>query len=236
MLWHQVNRIQQSQYIDKLIIATSNKREDQAIADLAKSLHVSCYRGDLENVLGRFYQAALEYLPQSNSGGHTVVRLTADCPLTDPELIDKVISFHHSFDYDYTSNALRPTYPDGLDVEVMQFSCLREAWINAQSAHDREHVTPYIYRHKDQFTLGSYTCDIDHSDMRWTVDEEKDFQFVTQVYQSLYCHNPLFTSKDIFTLLEQQPELSKINQGISRNEGQAPPLCYENRTTGSRAR
>jgi spore coat polysaccharide biosynthesis protein SpsF len=148
-----------------------------------------------------------------------VVRLTADCPLTDPRLIDRTVALALSGTVDFVSTALHPTWPDGLDVEVMTFESLAAAWREALSPVDREHVTPFIVSDPERFRQGSVDSPVDLSAMRWTVDEPRDFEFVSRVYEALYPSNSAFTTDDILALLRQRPELLEINQGIERNEG-----------------
>lgn len=221
MLERQCQRILRSKRIDKLVIATSNNPEDKAIAELADKLGIACYSGSLDDVLARFYFAALQY-PSEH-----IVRLTGDCPLTDPEIIDDVIQYHLEQGADYTSNCEPPSFPDGLDVEVFTSKALEEAYLNADKPSEREHVTPYIRRQTGQYQLSSFIHPQDHSDYRWTVDEPTDFEFVSKVYEALYPDNKQFKTDDIFLLLREQPELQSINAGIQRNEGYLKSLINE---------
>ncbi|MCG3772909.1 MAG: hypothetical protein JW384_04133 [Nitrosomonadaceae bacterium] len=164
-------------------------------------------------MLDRFYRAAKACWPLR------IVRLTGDCPLTDPELVDRVIDFHAQGSYDFVSNAIEPTFPDGLDVAVFNYSLLERTWMEAKLPTDREHVTPYMHRFPDRFKIGVYKGSPDRSHLRWTVDEPDDFEFVSKVYGKLYLDNPNFCSDDIYRLLEREPELLLINGGIGRNEG-----------------
>lgn len=213
MLIRQVERIRRAKKIDCLIIATSNESSDDPIEKLCFDYNISCFRGSLDDVLDRFYHAA------KSAGADYVVRMTGDCPLTDPEIIESVIQFCLENQLDYVSNALEPTFPDGLDVEVFRFSCLEAAWKEARLTSEREHVTPFIYNHTDRFKVASYNSDVDLSHLRWTVDEPDDFKFVTEIYELLYRKNPSFSSKDILDILADRSELTKINSMHGRNEG-----------------
>ena len=213
MLAHQIERVQGAKRVDKIIIATSEDSSDNAIAQLGESLLVPCFRGNLADVLDRYYQASLAF------PSDVIVRLTGDCPLIDPGLIDHVIDTHLKGNNDYTSNCEPASFPDGLDVEVFNVSALKTAWENAVKPSEREHVTPFIRNHPELFSCGSVQHDTDLSNLRWTVDEKEDFMFVEKVYQALYKTNPAFTFKDILHYLEQHPEIAKINQGFIRNEG-----------------
>lgn len=213
MLMHQIERIAQSQRIDKLIVVTSSDPSDDVIAKLCADNNTAHFRGDLNNVLDRFYQAAQAYNPS------TIVRLTGDCPLTDYRVIDAVIDLHCTSNADYTSNVLPPTFPDGVDVEVFTYQCLQQAWRQALLPSHKEHVTPFINTQPHRFAIKNFTHAVDLSSLRWTVDEPADFAFVTEIYQHLYEQNPSFSMNDILRLLEQNPQLNTINDTFQRNEG-----------------
>ena len=209
----QIDRVNRSLKIDKLIVATSVGKDDEGIVDLCQSLNTECFRGELDDVLDRFYQASVKYEPEH------IVRLTGDCPLIDPDLIDKLIDFYLAGSYDYASNCHVPTYPNGLDAEIMSFSALKTSWLEATLPSHREHVTLFIRQQPDIFAVGSLEGKTDLSDHRWTVDEPEDFELVKIIYESLYPENNNFAFKDILDFVAQNPELSKINQGFKRNEG-----------------
>ncbi|MHB8840890.1 MAG: cytidylyltransferase domain-containing protein [Candidatus Aquicultor sp.] len=213
MLLRQIERIKHSRLIDRLVVATSTDLTDDPIEQLCLHNDIACFRGDLDDVLDRFYQAAKPFQPDH------MVRLTGDCPLADPQLIDKVIETHIKGVFDYTSDALEPTYPDGLDAEVFRFLCLEQAWREAELPSHREHVTAFIYQQPDRFRIGVVKNDIDLSQLRWTVDELVDFELVTRVYEALYPSNPTFSTKDILEFLELNPDLRTINTHYQRNEG-----------------
>jgi len=145
--------------------------------------------------------------------------LTGDCPLFDPVLIDRVISFHLQGKFDYTSNTVEPTYPDGLDVEIIRFSCLEQAWKETTLPSQREHVTLYVYQHPERFKIGSFKNDTDLSSLRWTVDEPLDFELVTRIYEALYPSNPAFSTDDILGFLDKNTGLKTLNTRYQRNEG-----------------
>jgi spore coat polysaccharide biosynthesis protein SpsF len=213
MLARQIERIARSNRITRLIVATSTDRSDDALDALCKCIGVDVFRGSLENVLDRFYQAA------SRVGPAYVVRLTGDCPLADPAVIDAVIAFCIDGGFDYATNALEATFPDGLDVEVMTIEALREAWEKATLPSEREHVTPYIHRNPARFKIGHYKQCVDHSDLRWTVDEKLDYELVCKIYDELYPTNAAFASGDILRFLDANPELKVYNKKFERNEG-----------------
>ncbi|MHB8770854.1 MAG: aminotransferase class III-fold pyridoxal phosphate-dependent enzyme [Syntrophales bacterium] len=213
MLQHQIERTLRSRKIDRLIVATSTDPSDDGLELLCKKMGLPCYRGDLDDVLDRYYQAAQSYDPRH------VVRLTGDCPLIDPFLIDKTIEFYLAGNYDYATNSLEPTFPDGLDVEIFSFPVLQEAWKTAQLPSEREHVTQFICNHSEMFRIGDLKGEPDLSHHRWTVDESQDLAFVTRIYEGLYPEKPDFATGDILLFLERHPEILALNQGIKRNEG-----------------
>ena len=221
MLERQIERVRRSRLIDRLIIATSDEKSDDPLADLCRQLKVDCFRGSLEDVLDRFYRAA-----EPHKAEH-IVRLTGDCPLADPQVIDDVITFYLDGGYDYASNALRPTMPDGLDIEIFRFSALEKAWREARLPSQREHVTPFIHSQPQIFKLGSYTTEPDRSHLRWTVDEPADLAFVAEIYKRLYPRRPDFSTADILDLLDREPDLQKINSGFERNEGMKKSLAED---------
>ena len=213
MLAHQINRTLKSQLIDKLVVATSNEESDNELLSLVTGLNVDVYRGSLNDVLDRFYQAAKIYTPSH------IVRLTGDCPLIDGKVIDKVIQKHLDTNSDYTSNVAPPSFPDGLDVEIMTFEALELAWNSANLKSDREHVTSFIRKPESKLTNTNVKNDIDLSHLRWTVDEPNDFEFVTKVYENLFMPDNSFCIKDVLSLLDSVPELMSINMNHTRNEG-----------------
>jgi len=211
MLRLQLDRIARARSLDALVVATSVDPSDDALEALCADAGVACSRGSLNDVLDRFYQVAITYRPRA------VVRLTGDCPLIDPNLIDRVVEFFGSGGFDIAGTA--ETYPDGLDTEVVRFDILEHAWRHATRPSDREHVTLMIHRQPEAFRVGRYPSPRDLSQMRWTVDEPEDFELVRRIYEALYPENPAFTTDDVLALLAAQPELLAINRGIMRNEG-----------------
>lgn len=178
MLAYEIGRILQSKKIDQLVVATSTNSEDDVIEQIALNCGVECFRGDLNNVLDRFYQCAKKF-----KASH-IVRLTGDCPIIDPQVIDEVISLHISSSADYTTNGIKRTFPDGLDTEVMSFETLQIAHLNANLQSELEHVTPYIYTHPQNFKIEHYCNDIDYSHIRWTLDYPEDYQLLREIIKS----------------------------------------------------
>lgn len=214
MLYRQILRASRAKHIDRIIIATSTDQTDDQIEKMCLEKKIDCFRGSLDDVLDRFYHAAEPHAPDH------VVRLTGDCPLIDPDIIDKIIELHVFEKNDYTSNTIIPTFPDGLDAEVIKWSALKKAWEYAVLPSEREHVTPFIHKQPNLFRLGNFCrTEGDLSFLRWTVDEPEDFFFVSKVYESLFPKNTNFTTNDILNLLDMHPELARINNTFERNEG-----------------
>lgn len=223
MLVHQIERVLQSQRIDQLIVATSADKSDDDLENMCRQINIPYFRGSLNDVLDRFYQAAKIWQPQH------VVRLTGDCPLIDPEIIDAMIDYYLAGGYDYASNAVQSTFPDGLDVEIFRFFNLETVWKEASLPSQREHVTPFIHQQPERFRIGQYRNTEDLSHLRWTVDEPEDFALVTRIYEALYPINPEFRMTDVLELLQQRPDLAAINQKFERNEGLKKSLNEDRR-------
>lgn len=213
MLFRQIERIRRAGRIDQLVVATSIDRSDNALVEACAARGIPCARGSLDDVLDRFVQCALTYRPE------TIVRLTGDCPLADPRLMDAMLQEFETGSYDYLANVSPPTFPDGLDVEVIRFSSLLEAHTEARLPSEREHVTPFLRSRPERFRLGNYTAEVDRSGLRWTVDEAQDLEFVRAVYELLYPADPEFSTEDVFRLLESNPRLQLLNSRLERNEG-----------------
>lgn len=231
MLWCVVERVRSARLIDSLAIATSTQAADDAIADFCTKNNMVFFRGSETDVLDRFYQAAKHFQAD------TIVRITADCPLIDPKTIDKVVAAFLEGGYDYVSNTIRITYPDGLDVEVFSFPALETAWKEAHLPAEREHVTPYL-RTSGRFRVQNVDNETRLPDeyLRWTVDEPADLEFVRIVYSRLAPQGQAFGFVDILSLLKTDATLTRINAGITCNEGYyrslagEPSIPQQNRT------
>ncbi len=211
MILYELERLKRSKCIDIIVLATSQDESDNELARIVAQNGVEVFRGNLDDVLDRYYQCAKRYQPEH------VVRITGDCPVIDWRVVDGVIEKHLEEENDDTVTTER--FPDGLDTEVIRFSTLERAWKEARLPSEREHVTPFIKKHAELFKLGQMDCESDLRHMRWTVDEPQDFEFIRQVYEELYLTNKDFSMQDILRLMERKPEMSSINQGIQRNEG-----------------
>jgi spore coat polysaccharide biosynthesis protein SpsF len=206
MLLRQIERLGRCARIDRLVVATSLDKSDDVLAAVMTANGVPAHRGELEDVLARYVGALDLHGPADH-----VVRLTGDCPLADPELIDRVIDHHLRTGADYTSNTWgRRSFPKGLDAEVMRASVLAQAAAEASAPYDREHVTPFIYARPDRYRLEGLTQRADEGDVRWTVDLPEDYEFAAAVFETLYPEAPAFTSEDIRAFVHARPELARL--------------------------
>lgn len=215
-LYHVYHRVKKSERIDRIVIATSNEEKDELVFEFCIKENINCFRGSEDDVLDRFYQCSKQFGLIEND---ILVRITADCPLIDPGVIDEVIEYFEKNQYDYVSNVIEPTYPDGLDVEVFTFSALKKSWNNAVLNSEREHVTPYIIKNDVIFRIGSYKNKTDLSNFRWTLDEIEDYEFINTIYKSLYRPDAFFSTNDVLLFLKNNPKLNEINNKHARNDG-----------------
>ena len=220
MLWHVVNRLRAATCIERVVVATSTDPSDDVVAKWCRDEGVSLFRGPLSDVLARYHGAASEF------GAGTVVRITADCPMIDPLLVERAVhEFMRTPGLDYLG--LDGSYPDGLDTEVFSFSALERAFAEAALPSEREHVTPYIWKNRDKFRVRSLTHHQDLSHMRWTVDDRRDLEFVRRVFSSFACPLRVFYMEEVMELLARKPELTTINSSTIRNEGYLRSLALE---------
>jgi glutamate-1-semialdehyde aminotransferase/spore coat polysaccharide biosynthesis protein SpsF (cytidylyltransferase family) len=212
MLWHVVHRVRGAGRVERVVVATTDRAVDDPIARFCAQENIACFRGDEQDVLDRFYQAARA------DHADVVVRITADCPLIDPEVIDKVVERFQRGDCDYVSNAIRYTYPDGLDTEVFSFAALERAWREAGKPSEREHVTPYLRTGKFRVANVESEIPVSPAQYRWTVDHPADLEFVRKVYAA-FSRNGEFGFRAIFDLLKERPDLATIQAETITNEG-----------------
>jgi len=213
LLGHVVDRLHYSKRLEEIIVATSTSPQDDRVESFCKQEDILCHRGSEEDVLDRYYGAAKYYRADP------VVRVTADCPLIDPVVVDETIDAFLRERCDYASNTIDRTYPDGLDAEVFSIKALEKAWHEASLASEREHVTPYIWKRPDQFRIYQVKAKRNLSSLRWTVDEPEDMDFAKKIYRYLYRPERIFLMDDVLRLLEENPEFQQINQGFEINEG-----------------
>jgi len=207
-----INQVKSSKLIDKIIIATTELSEDDLIVKHMEKRNISCFRGNSKDVLDRYYQCAKKF------NLSIIVRITSDCPLIDPLIIDNVVShFLKNDEFDYVSNAYPiRTFPDGNDVEIFTFDALEKTWNEARKPSEREHVTPFIYTSK-KFRLGSVKNLKDLTNLRWTVDHKEDLDLILEIVKRIH-HRPI-SMPDILKLFSKFPDLKEINKNISQNEG-----------------
>lgn len=220
MLWYIVDRVKRAKNVDNVVVATSNKLQDDEIETFCQEYNINCFRGSESDVLERFYNTAKEY------NADVVFRITGDCPLVDPNLIDTLYEYFIQSDIDFSGLATgagaineEKRFPDGLDTECFSFNVLERAYKNATKQSDREHVTPYIWRNNTVHKIGSLTSDKDYSHMRWTVDNQEDFEIIEKIYMNLYLKNKEFNWKDVLTFFDNNGDIFKQNLHFIGSEG-----------------
>ena len=214
LLEYQLERVRQAKTIDKIIVATTVKETDQPIIDLCEKLGIDYYRGSEHDVLSRYYETAKTY------HSDVIIRLTSDCPIIDPSVIDKTVQhfLNNQESVDYVSNTLERTYPRGLDTEVFSFAALKKAYNEAVLPRDREHVTAYFYTNPNLFKLQNVKNKYSNHNYRWTVDTEEDFELVRLILMELYNPDKIFYLEDVIELLKQHPEWNEINAHIEQKK------------------
>jgi spore coat polysaccharide biosynthesis protein SpsF len=211
MLDQVIERVRLSVNIDDVVVATSVRSEDEAIVACCRDSRTEVFRGSVEDVLSRYHRAAIE------AKADVVVRITSDCPLISPRVIDRVISAYADGGCDYASNCHQRTFPRGLDVEVLSFAALDAAQREAEEQAEREHVTPFIWRRPQRFRLRDVVDPIDRHQLRWTVDTPEDFELVKRIYSELSGHGA-FDYSDVLELLERHPEWSSLNSHVEQKK------------------
>ena len=212
MICHIINRVKKAKNIDQIILATSNTDTDKILLDIAKKFKIIGFAGDEKDVLDRFYNAAIPY------AANPIVRITGDCPLVDPILLDKMVEFYQANDYDYMSNTIERTFPDGLDIEIFSSEVLKISNKEAKWVSEREHVSPYILKNQIDFRMYNYKNKQNLSNLRWCVDEEDDLIMIRKIFQEMR-PNQFFSTDDALKIILKRPDISKINSGIMTNEG-----------------
>jgi len=213
MLSRVVNRTLRAETIDQVVVATTVRPTDNAVERLCHKHGWSVFKGDEDDVLDRYYHAALAYKAD------VVVRLTSDCPLIDPEIVNRVVQefLNLQAEVDYACNILpHRSFPRGLDTEVIRFDALERAWLEDKNPEWREHVTPYIRQNPDLFHIHGVMNDMDYSHMRWTVDTTEDLAFAKRVYH--YFGHDRFSWREVLPLLEGHPEILEINRHVLQKE------------------
>lgn len=221
MLWHVVNRVRAVPSVSEVVVATTDLAKDEPVRAFCASDGIACFAGSENDVLDRFYQAAVKYQADP------IIRITADCPFADPDVIERVIAMYRTGEYDHVgvvtgAGAAFETqgrFPDGLDAECFGFAVLERAWREATASADREHVTPFIWREPGRFRVGGVRPEQDYSALRWTVDTPEDLRVAERVYAALYDEKRVFGMQDVLMYLETHPEVTAINQDAIGREG-----------------
>ena len=210
IIGHTVRQVQKAKNVDHVVVATSDDTSDDALTAFCEKTGVEVFRGNLNDVLDRYYHAA------KKAAADTVVRVTGDCPLIDPAVIDRAVEEYKKGNVDYLSTGhVASTFPDGTDVEVFSFAALESAWHHAKLPSEREHVTPYIWNHPELFRVTEMRNDPDLGFLRITIDEIQDYE----VIQAIVAHVPELTMKNISAYIANHPEISHMNASIVRDAG-----------------
>ena len=204
-------RVNAAKYTDTIIIATTEEENDDPIIGFCEENRIEYYRGNSTDLLDRHYKAVLPFNPDA------VVKIPSDCPLIDPDVIDKVLKYYidNKNKFDYVSNLHPASYPDGNDVEIFSSGALKDAWLNAKKEFEREHTTPYFWENQDRFKVGNieWENELDYSmSHRFTIDYKEDYEFISRVYDELYSADKIFSLQDILNLLDEKPDIKAINE------------------------
>jgi len=210
-LEHLIERLGYARKLQQIVLATTLDPKDDVVEKFCTERNILCFRGSENDVLDRYYQAALRF------GADPVVRVTADCPVIDPRIVDELIDGFKAGNYDVYG--LGGEFPDGLDCTVFSFRALEKTWREANLPSEREHVGPYMSHHPELFKNGAYIKYTGLAHHRWTLDEPRDLVFLQAIYERLYQPGKLFVTEDILELLAREPHLAAINSDIIRNEG-----------------
>ena len=207
-----VERLRYARKIDEIILATTDRPEDDAIEGFCRENRVTCFRGDADDVLRRVRDAARKYRTD------VIVEVTGDCPLLDPWLIDECIDIFLKSDYDYLSNFIEQTYPPGIDVQIFTTGLLNEMNRLAKGAKFREHVTLYLIKNMARYRVHNVEApkELRFPDWHLELDEESDYEMIKKIYGQLYSENPRFTTADIIDILKKHPGWLKINKDVHR--------------------
>ena len=210
-LQYTINQLKSCKLLDKIIVATTNLPEDDVIENYLKNLGIDVFRGSSDDVLDRYFQCAKYYDLSS------IVRITADCPLIDPNIVEEGIKLFQSKNYDYVTNTFPRTFPDGNETEIFSINALENSWKNAKLPSEREHVTPYFKNNVNLFHMENFSYNDNISHLRWTIDYDEDFELV-KILISKITLRPIHLN-EILKILDCEPELIKINQNHQPNEG-----------------
>lgn len=210
ILYYVITQLQQCKLLNKIVIASTTLEEDEKIVNYVEGIGLPCFRGSPNDVLDRYYQCAKKF------NFSNIVRITSDCPLIDPNLVEQVIQKFFSEPCDYATNSLPKTFPQGTEAEIFSFEALEEAWKNAKKPSEREHVTPFIKNNK-KFKKLNVRNSQDLSNFRWTVDRIEDLKLVRKLISKIKKRPILMT--DILEVFSKEPELIEINKNYIKDEG-----------------
>jgi len=212
MIWHVIERMKVIRGVKQIILVSTKNSEDKILHKIAKNCNIKSFKGKTSDVLNRYYMCAIEF------EADPIIRITGDCPLIDPTIVKKMLEVYMKNNYDYVTNTFPPTFPDGLDVEIFSFKTLEKMANYAKLPSEKEHVTSYIRNHPNEFNIFNYENISDLSKLRWTVDEKQDIMFVRAIYKKMK-PKIIFSMQNIMKIISKYPNITKINKGISRNEG-----------------
>lgn len=212
MLWRVLSRLKHCQKLGAIILAIPDTKENDILEEFAQKNKILFFRGKENDVLDRYYETAKKF------GVETIARITADCPLIDPQIVDAVVEKYFATKADYASNCLGRTFPRGLDVEVFSFVALQKAFLGAKEVYQREHATPYIWENINLFKVAELKAPsmFNRPDIRLTVDTKEDLDFIREIYKFFAKQKDIFFTKDIIDLLDKHSELLKINSQIKQ--------------------
>lgn len=218
---HCINQVKQANYIDKVVVATTNEKTDDKLAEEVRKVKCDLGRGSANDVLDRFYQTAKEWHAK------IIVRINGDCPFIDPSIINDTLQYYLRYqdDYDYVSNVHPPSVPDGYDVEVFTFEALEHAWKTADMRSQREHVTTAIWEHPENYRVGVFRYYEDLSHIRIVVDEREDLQMLREIYRELDGREISLTH--VMEVIRKNPDILKINKQYKREEGYRKSLAED---------
>jgi spore coat polysaccharide biosynthesis protein SpsF len=230
VLWHIITRLHRATHLDNICVGTTTENEDDRIEEACRTWNIPIYRGSSDDVLSRYYECA-NYIGMQRGMEDYIVRITADCPLIDPAIVDLLIENAVHGHYDYVSNTDPPTFPDGLDVEVFRFEVLETAVREAKLNSEREHVTPFI-RNNRSFLKYNYASTLDLSNIRLTLDTCEDYKMITAIYAALYHEGEIISLKNVLKLLDSRSDILALNAQYKRNEGYEHSLIQDRITHG----
>ena len=212
MIFYVINRAKKIKSVEQILLSTTKEKNDQVLLEIAEKSGIIGFAGDTNDVLNRDYQCALKV------NAEPIIRITGDCPLLDPNTVEDMLQFFLKNNYDYVSNRITPTYPDGLDAEIYSFETLQKTAQEAKWSSERELVTTYITKNPKKFKIFNYKGKDDFSNLRWSIDQEEDLRFVREVYSKMKPKID-FSMTEMLELISKNPYLSEINKDIMRNEG-----------------